>query len=394
MPNIYDYLLWRGDLSFSEREFDDADNIVLASLSYFDFDDIVPGEEDGCGIRLADACRKLIEKAGDHFEDYVRSLAKLDKRFLTLVRDSVRFGGATLRAYADIIDESRALQFSALQIDLPSAGTYISFRGTDESLVGWREDFMLSFRVTEAQREAAAYLKRAMERIGDDCPAIRVGGHSKGGNLAEYAVITLPDDLRSRITCVYTNDSPGIASEVMNKDSRTILGKRLRRLVPTFSIVGMLFARTGDPRIIVNSKGAGVSQHDPTTWQVGPKGVIAAKELLPQCKMINRSIAKWGQMLDLDDRERVVNEFFDALSAGGATTFDEIASSKEGLQKVYKALKKMGDSTGKEVATELIESSLTSSVDAVRKAANETVDSLRKNMATAAGETARKLLGQ
>ena len=110
--------------------------------------------------------------------------------------------------------------------------------------------------------------------------------------------------------------------------------------------------------------------------------------------MINRSIAKWGQMLDLDDRERVVNEFFDALSAGGATTFDEIASSKEGLQKVYKALKKMGDSTGKEVATELIESSLTSSVDAVRKAANETVDSLRKNMATAAGETARKLLGQ
>ncbi|MBP3893028.1 MAG: DUF2974 domain-containing protein [Atopobiaceae bacterium] len=393
MASIYDYLQWRGDLTFAERSFDDADNIILSSLSYFDFSGIVPGE-GGDGIRLADACQQLLNKAGDHVEDYVRSIARLDARFLRLMRDSARFADATLKGYVDVIDEARALQFSAMQIDLPDAGTYIAYRGTDDTLVGWREDFMLSFKVTEAQREAAAYLKRAMERIGADCPALRVGGHSKGGNLAEYAVINLSEDLRSRITCVYSNDGPGIAAEVTSGDSRTILGDKLRRLVPTYSVVGMLFARAGDPRTIVASNGIGIGQHDPTTWQVNPRGVNIAKDLIPQCKMINETIARWQGKLDLDERERVTNELFDALAAGGATTFDEIASSKDGLQKVIKALRKMNDSSGRDVAMALIESTLSTSIDAVLKATNETMDMLKKNVASAAEETARKLLGQ
>ncbi|MBQ9317267.1 MAG: DUF2974 domain-containing protein, partial [Atopobiaceae bacterium] len=231
MANINDYLQWRGDISLEERSFNDADNVILSVLSYLDFTGIVPGERTGAGIGLALACRRLLERAGGDVVPYVRSLAKIDSTFVELMADSRRFGSATLRSYVDVVDEARSLQFSAFQVDLPSGETYVAFRGTDSTLVGWREDFMLSFEVTEAQREAATYLERALVRAAEQGRMVRVGGHSKGGNLAEYAAVCCPSELRERIVRVYSNDGPGMAPEVMRRDGREVLGDRLRRIV-------------------------------------------------------------------------------------------------------------------------------------------------------------------
>ena len=391
MANMHDYLRWRGDLSFGERPFNDVDNLVLSTLCYLDFAGIVPGEWERGGISLAHACQRLLDKAGNDISPYVRSLAQVDASFVQLMAWSRRFGSATLRAYVDEVDDARALQFSALQVDLPDAGTYVAFRGTDSTLVGWREDFITSFQVTEAQHEARRYLERAIERVGDH--PVMVGGHSKGGNLAEYAATRCVDGLRWRITRVYTNDGPGMAPEVMRADSREVLGRRLVRIVPSYSVVGMLFAREGDKRTIALSSGTGIGQHDPTTWQVTAVGFEEQADLLPDCKVVNQAIASWAEGLSLDERAEVTKEVFDALGAGGARTFAEVTASPESLQKVLAALDSCDEQT-RRVARALVDSVIDTSVDAATRAMREVVDQWRKSAHQAAGDAARRLFGQ
>ena len=392
MANMHDYLRWRGDLSFAERPFNDADNVILATFSYLDFTGIVPSEASGRSVSLKSACHKLIESCGGDVAASVRSLAKVDTRYVELIADSKRFGDAQLSAYADMTDESRALQFAAVTIELPKAGTYVSFRGTDSTLVGWREDFMLSFCVTEAQREAAGYLRRLLERQGRSGLPVRVGGHSKGGNLAEYAAVSCPDELRERIVCVYSNDGPGMAPEVAECDGRALLGRRFRHIVPSYSVVGMLFAGKGEPRTIVRSSGTGIGQHDPTTWQMLRGGLEEVAKLQGECVTLNESIARWAAGVPLEERERVVDEVFDALESGGATRFDEIASSPESLQQVLRALGATDERT-RDLAMALVEGTVNSSVEAVRKSTQEVFEGWRRGARVLADDAARRLQG-
>lgn len=392
MANINDYLRWRGDLSFAERPFNDVDNIILATLSYLDFSGIVPDERSESGVPLALACQLLLAISGGKLGPYVRSLAKIDNDFLELLADSQRFGQATLRGYVDLIDESRALQFCALQVDLPDGSCYVSFRGTDNTLVGWREDFMLSFTVTDAQREAASYLERAVLRASEQGRGVRVGGHSKGGNLAEYASVCLPDELCQQLVCVYSNDGPGMAPEIVSPDGRQVLGERLRRIVPSYSVVGMLFAREDDPRMVVASTGMGIGQHDPTTWQVTRSGIEEAPGLQADCVVLNQAIASWSAEIALDERNAVVNEVFDALGAGGATRFDEIAQSAEGLQQVLRALGNINERM-RDMALALVDHTIDESIGVARKTARNTLEAWRRGARDMAADAVRKLQG-
>lgn len=390
MATIKDYLRWRGDLTFDERPFNDVDNVICATLSYVDFAGIVPAERTGSGISLAYAIGRLLEQATGDVAPYVRSLARIDNELLELLADARRYRDLTLRAYANVTDEARALQFAALQIDLSPHETYVSFRGTDSTLVGWREDFMLSFMVTEAQRMAAEYLARALGRAGEAGRTVRVGGHSKGGNLAEYAAVCCTPEQLERVVRVYSNDGPGMAPDVMPEDSRALLGSKLKRIVPSFSVIGMLFARQDDRRLVVASSGVGIGQHDPTTWQVLRSGVQEVRELQPDCAVLNEAIASWAEGVPLDERERVVDEVFDALGAGGATRLDEITATPEGIQQVLRALGETDDRT-REIAMTLVECLVSGSVEAVRKATEDVFEQWHRNVRTIADDAVRKL---
>ncbi len=390
MSNIHDYLAWRGDVTLGERPFNDVDNIILSTLSYLDFTGIVPGEQSAEGVNLSKACRRLLEICNGDVAKRVHALIKIDARFVALMANSTRFGTATLRAYVNKVDEARSLQFSAMQIDLSNGETYVAYRGTDCTIVGWREDFMLSFKVTEAQREAARYLDRALKRAAEQRLSVRVGGHSKGGNLAEFAAVCCPAKLRERIVRVYSNDGPCMSPEVMKRDGRTVLGDRLRRIVPSYSVVGMIFARPDDPRIIVESTGIAIGQHDPTTWQVLRTGVQEALALQPECVALNKAIAQWTESISLEERERVTNEVFDALEAGGATRLEEIASSTTSLQHVLRALRSTDERT-QELALALVDGAMGTSMGAVRKATHDTIEQWRQGAQIVADDAARFL---
>ncbi|MBR3160657.1 MAG: DUF2974 domain-containing protein [Atopobiaceae bacterium] len=375
MANMHDYLRWRGDLTFGERPFNDVDNLILSAFVYLDFSGIVPTEDQGGSIGLREACRKLLAKADGDVSPYVRSLARIDTSFTKLVGNSQRFGDARLSAYADVVDKKHALQFAALRIGLPQAGTYVAFRGTDTTLAGWRENFMISFRVTAAQQEALEYLRRTIECMGESDKCIRVGGHLKGGNLAEYAAARCPGELRERIVQVYSNDGPGTAPEVLKQSPRVTLGSRLRLIVPSFSVIGMLFARENERRTIVASPASGIEQHDITTWQVLRDGIKEARELQPDCIALNEAIASWANGIPLAERERITNEVFDALQAGGATTLEQITSSPDKLQRVLRALSEMDERTHSKVL-EFVQRAASSEVNAVFNAAAKSVSSV------------------
>lgn len=386
---LTDYIEWRGDLGYNQVPFNDVDNLVLACVSYLDFRGIVPDEADGGHVPLSDACRTLREMAGDDIDPYVRSLAKFGPDFIDALIASRRFGEATLSCHEWVFDEESATQFSAICIDLPSGETYVSFRGTDSTLAGWHEDMDLSFRITAAQELARRYLGRALGRYPGG--RLLVGGHSKGGALAEYAAARRDDD-HGRIIRVYSNDGPGLDPRIDPIGIREALGDRLRLIVPEYSIVGMLYAEDDDPRrIFVKSTASRASQHDPTTWLVAPTGFCEADGITPECAAVREGIARWADGIPFDERERIVREVFEALGAGGAKTVFEVTATANGMQQVAKALDGCDDRT-KKAAYDLADSIISSSLSLLSKSMRERVDRWRQSLGMALGPSAVKLL--
>ncbi|MDM8271782.1 Mbeg1-like protein [Thermophilibacter provencensis] len=336
MADVRDYLELRGDIALAERPFNDVDNLALATLAYLDLTGIVgaPGEK---GLRLTDACGELLERAGGDLTARVRSLATIDERFVVALGGSARLGDAILRDYVDVRDDERVMQFSAVTVDLESGETYVAFRGTDTTLVGWRENFVLSFAVTQAQRAAADYLARELERAVEKGHRVRVGGHSKGGNLAAYAAACAPVALAGAVERVYSNDGPGMDRSVMPVSCHDVMGERYTRIIPAYSVVGRFFTDDA-PATIVRSSAERSLQHDPLTWQVGPAGFLEADGPDPECLVVAEAFSSWLARLAPEDRRLLTDELFDALAAGGAERFEDVLASPAAAQKVLSAL--------------------------------------------------------
>lgn len=381
MADMRDYLELRGDITLAERPFNDVDNLVLSTLAYLDLTGVVggPGEP---AVPVADACAELVRRAAGDLSSLVRSAAAVDERFVSALGASERLGTARLRDYVDERDDERVMQFSAVTVELSSGEIYVAFRGTDTTLVGWREDFALSFSVTEAQRAAASYLTAELERVAGAGGRALVGGHSKGGNLAAYAVASCPVELAAAVGRVWSNDGPGMDREVMPVGCHDVVGERYVRIIPAYSVVGRIFSDDA-PCTIVRSSASRSLQHDPMSWQVGPAGFVEAEGPDPECLLIERAFAAWLSRLDAQDRRLLTDELFDALEAGGATSFEDVLSSPSAAQAVLSAL--MGvDARTREMMLALLG-------ELVGGAAAATREEVLRAATQAAGSVARSL---
>ena len=335
MADVRDYLELRGDITLAERPFNDVDNLVLATAAYLDLAGLVPGPGEG-SASVADACAGLLAASGGDVSSRVRSLATIDERFVRSLGASARLGGARARDYVDVRSDELVMQFSAVTFDVAPDLSYVAFRGTDTTLVGWREDFTLSFAVSQAQRAAAAYLERELERAAPEGRRVLVGGHSKGGNLAAFAVASCPVALSGAVERVWSNDGPGMDRAVMPVSCHEVVGERYVRILPAYSVVGRLFSDDA-PCQVVRSSATRTAQHDPLTWQVGPAGFVAA-DPDPECLIVANAFSSWLGALAPQERRKLTGELFDALAAGGATRFEDVLSSPAAAQKVLAAL--------------------------------------------------------
>ena len=236
MANILDYLDWRGDLQISERGFNEVDNLLLAELCYLDFGGIVPPGFDA-PVPLQEAMRRYDvlrehESMGVLVPDQIPELGRR-------MAASARFSGLLLCGYENKIDDETQTQFSALTLLLPDGTAYVAFRGTDDTIVGWKEDFNLAFLpVVPAQRMAVQYLQAAAAAFSER--PLRVGGHSKGGNLAVYSAVFCSEAVQNQLMQVYNNDGPGFRTSLLPLPEHKRVAGRIVTIIPESSVVGIL----------------------------------------------------------------------------------------------------------------------------------------------------------
>lgn len=334
MGNLFDYISWRGDLSFAAAPLNDVDALLFARLSYIPFEGVVPAGFEG-GKPLPEAARQVLAKGV--LDISVPSDAE-DKRLLEMLLEAPRYEKLLLCGYESTLNKEIEEQFAALAIRLP-LGACIAFRGTDGTLVGWKEDFNMSFSDTvPGQLHAVDYLTRAAVLPG----SLRLCGHSKGGNLAVYAAAFCPDAIQSRIVAVRNFDGPGFQNEVASRPSFQRIIGRTRTFLPRSSVVGMLLEHE-EAFTVVESTGAGIAQHNMCRWEVTRSGFQELQQVSDSSQIIDRTVKDWVSNMDADQRERVINGLYAALEATQADTFREV--KEKGKMAALRALLDLDDDT-------------------------------------------------
>ena len=316
---MYDYLSWRGDLTFAQDPFNEVDNLILAQLAYVDYDDIVSDDRE-VKIAIGDVCRQYWDM---HTEEEIKSrgsFVRMSPMLLEPVAGSRRFEKMMLSGYVNYINTDSQAQMSAVQFELEDGTVYVAFRGTDETLIGWKEDFNLSFMSqTEGQRLAVEYMKIYFR---DTDLRLRVGGHSKGGNFAMYASAFAGAEVERQIGQIFTNDGPGFREEVMQTpEYRKILGRTVS-IIPGDSMIGRLFD-TGLAPIVIKSSAFGIMQHDALTWQVMGNRFVRT-ERTEDSEFVEKVMTDWLSKVDDDARRIFVDQIFSVLQATGAYTMKDI----------------------------------------------------------------------
>lgn len=322
MANAIDYIDWRGDLSFDVSPFNEVDNLLLCRLTSLDFTGIVPADGE---MPLAEAARLYFERYGDEDRRLGVLLAPGSVTMVKRMLQSARFSRLVLADYENRVDERRELQFCAVTVLVPDGTAFVAFRGTDDTLVAWKEDFYMgSMRTVPAQEEAAAYLCRAAWRYEQP---LRVGGHSKGGNLSVYAAMSAPEEVQARLLDVYNNDGPGFRDSVGGTEGYRRVKERIHTILPQYSLVGVLL-KTDDDFEIVESCETGISAHNGFTWQVKGRRFVRCADFPFRTRVFSEAMRGWTEDLSYDERRELTNLFFGALESTGARTLTDLTAQK------------------------------------------------------------------
>ena len=325
--NVITYLRWRGDLSFSQSPFCEVDNLVLSMTCYLNYESCVGASPKARPVALATAIDTVIHGDEDGEKQCLGFyFPQIGYDMANLMIASRRFAGTEMVAYVNEIDEEKHIQFCAMTFLLPDDTMFVAFRGTDDNIVGWKEDFMMAFMSpVPAQARAKEYL----EDVAMAFPQrkIRVGGHSKGGNLSVYAAVYAPEEVQKRIIRVYSNDGPGFMPEFFQEEGYMRIEKKIMTLIPQSSIVGVLLHHSRHFHIIHSTQKA-VMQHDPFSWTVCGTHFQYEKSRSTFGIRADATLDRWVEGMTMEEREICIKNLFDAISSSGAKKLSDIAADK------------------------------------------------------------------
>ncbi|MBQ1544534.1 MAG: DUF2974 domain-containing protein [Clostridia bacterium] len=372
MATMLDYLYWRGDIGFETDPFNEVDGLVLARLAYLPFDRISLKEKETIGA----AVRKMKKlKAGVFSQEE-------DVRFLALLEDADRFNRLVLTDFVREHDEEAVKQFSAITIHLGGGVMYISFCGTDASLVGWKEDFYMSFmQDIPAQLEALEYVKTVAAEFPNK--TFRLGGHSKGGNLAVYAAVNLPEDLRERLIRVCNFDGPGFPPDFIARHDFGAVLDRLNTYIPQESMFGRIHEHV-EGYTVVESGETGVQQHNLFSWNVRPKNMKKLKETDSTSEIAYEAIQNILRNTTPAERKKYVDSMFDLLDIGTVSTISDLKTQFFGH--FPELIRKVTDSSmedhleNTEVTGKMVKSALEAVADAEKKKVNNLLDNMAEKL--------------
>ena len=314
MSNVCDYVKWRGDLSIEQSEFNEIDNLILSRFSYFPFDKIIKENEVVTIKELSERFKKQdIRKLPILWKD--------DVDLFPLMGESERFGKLLATKYINKIDQEQEKQFAAITVLMPDNTIFVTFRGTDDTLVGWKEDFNMSFKAHIAsQRDSAQYVNEIAKRYKQK---IRIGGHSKGGNLAVYAAAFANKTVKNRIINVYNNDGPGFIEEITDTNEYKEAINKVHTYIPQSSVIGRLLNHE-EKYTIVQSVQKGLMQHDLYSWQLEGKKLVSLAEVTNESQFVDKTLKEWLKEIEPKQREIVIDAIFEIINTTDANSFKEI----------------------------------------------------------------------
>ena len=308
MADLFEYLKWRGDLTFDAVGVNPVDGLIFSALSYISYDGLVrSGFENPVPLKVvAEAFAALPDQ-----ED--RVLLKNDGPLLIACGKTERYGQVKMVFYRSETVPEQESQFAAVAFLLPGDLAVLAFRGTDATLVGWKEDFNMSFQDRVPAQEKALYYTQMFARMHDR--DLILCGHSKGGNLAVYAASRCPGEIQDRIRAVYNNDGPGFNASLMGDPGYKEMVPRIHSYVPQSSVVGLLLEHE-EPFTVIKSRQISILQHDQYTWEVLGGDFVRVEGLTQDSKFINRTMHQWLEDKSLEERNDFVESLFSLLGTG------------------------------------------------------------------------------
>ena len=333
MGNIMDYINWRGDLSFEQSKFNEVDNLILACFSYGNLDGI-PAVAEQKGIELKNLAEEFMKLHTMEELEADKSFIRLAPFMMLEMAETNRFGNSVIRNYVNEIVTEAEQQFAAVEIVLEDGTSYVSFRGTDDTIIGWKEDFNLSTGVVPAQERAVEYVRRVSENTTG---MLRVGGHSKGGNLAIYGAV-MCKEAHEKILEVYSNDGPGFSKEFQKLPETEEMMDKIIRIIPEYSIIGTLLEHEKDP-VIVASSSKGLLQHDGFSWEVQGPALVRRDSLSRTALRFIEILHKWIDGMEMEQKKVLIEDLFATLQASGYENLSEVQSG--GLKSLAAMVKRV-----------------------------------------------------
>lgn len=339
---IHDYLKEYGDISFRDRPMNDVDSLVLCQFVYLKFDGMVPGvRENKKSVSL-----EQISRHPDYEKLFADTrFAKDNRALFEEMLSGRRFRNMKLNCYINIIEKEWETQFSAVTFLLEDGTIYVAFRGTDETIVGWKEDFNMGFlSPVPSQELSVKYLNVVTQRF--HCP-FYVGGHSKGGNLAVYSAMNCIPKVQERIRRVYNMDGPGFRPEVLEKCCYEHIADKVIKYMPHSSLIGMLFE--WDTRYkVVEARSFGLGQHNPFNWKVHEGSFILKPDVYEHAKNTDKTINQWIMSLNEQQIRLFVDTLYQIITASQADDLIVITAQwKRSVTGMISALKEVDEDTRK-----------------------------------------------
>lgn len=322
MKNMLDYIKEFGHLSFEERAFSEIDALVLTELEYLPLEKVVPNDENGENfVTVKEIAEYMQEHKQELFDENPMMITEERHEVSQVIADAPRFQSLKFFGVVSEWDKDTTKQFAAITVEVEPSVRLVVFRGTDDTLIGWKEDFLMTYSpLVAAQTDAKEYLaKQASLWDGD----LMISGHSKGGNLAIYAAATQVEDVQLRIVDIFCFDSPGLYRSVLETKGYQNIVPLAMRYIPQDSLVGLML-ESEVPYVIVKSNATGAMQHSAMTWEIEDGQFIKMEKLTKNSQLNDQTFKKWTESVSDEELELFWNVFFELLFSVGIDTVNDL----------------------------------------------------------------------
>ena len=296
--------------------FNELDMLMLTEITYLPFDQIVSDQmSPDCTCRLFEAAEKVPQ-------DLSMLVTKNRLKLLEKVASSTRFKNIKLMGYVNDIDPDVQKQFAAMIFKIKPDSYVLTFRGTDDSIIGWKEDFHMTYMdQVPAQKTAVNYLRKAMDAMPGQ---FILTGHSKGGNLASYAASQIEPEYQERIQSIYSYDAPGLNHSVITSQGYQTISDKIKRYIPQGSIVGMMLETPKQAQIVKSTAIGGLAQHDTFSWQISDQTFVLLDNLNPDSLQVDKTLKNWVDSVSDEELKDFFDLFFGLILDAGISSINDL----------------------------------------------------------------------